>query len=82
MSADLAWTALEWPGMEHVVVSGDGNGFRAEGQVVLADDGLASVTYRLLCTTGLAGHQPEDQGRERGRVRRLWIATAGGGTGW
>ncbi len=52
MAADLAWTALEWPGMEHVVVSGDGNGFRAEGQVVLADDGLASVTYQLLCTTG------------------------------
>jgi hypothetical protein len=52
MSADLAWTAVEWPGMEHVVVSGDASGFRADGQVVLAADGFASVSYELRCTTG------------------------------
>ncbi len=52
MSADLAWTAVEWPGMEHVVVSGDASGFRADGQVVLAAEGFASVSYRLRCTTG------------------------------
>ena len=51
MTADLAWTALEWPGMEHVVVSGEVSGFRADGQLVLADEGLASVAYRLQCTT-------------------------------
>lgn len=52
MSADLAWTAVEWPGMEHVVVSGEANGFRADGQVVLAAEGFASVSYQLRCTTG------------------------------
>jgi hypothetical protein len=52
MSADLAWTAVEWPGMEHVVVSGKAGGFRADGQVVLAAQGFASVSYQLRCTTG------------------------------
>ncbi|HEY2640396.1 MAG TPA: putative glycolipid-binding domain-containing protein [Streptosporangiaceae bacterium] len=52
MSADLAWAAVEWPGMEHVVVAGDATGFRADGHVVMADEGLASITYHLQCTTG------------------------------
>ena len=52
MSADLAWTALEWPGIEHVIVSGDANRFRADGQVVLTDEGLASVSYELWCGPG------------------------------
>lgn len=52
MSADLAWTALTWPGMEHAVASGDASRFRADGQIVLADEGLASVRYELRCTTG------------------------------
>ncbi len=50
MSVDLAWTALDWPGMEHVVVSDDGGGFRADGQVVQADGDLASIRYQLRCT--------------------------------
>lgn len=52
MSADLAWMAVEWPGMEHVVVSGGASAFQADGQVILAAERLASVSYQLRCTTG------------------------------
>ena len=52
MSTDLAWTALEWPGIEHVIASGDANRFRADGQVVLAGEELASVRYELWCGPG------------------------------
>ena len=51
MSADLAWTALEWPSLEHVMVSDGQTGFRADSQLVLALDGLATVSYRVECDT-------------------------------
>jgi hypothetical protein len=50
MSTDLEWEALDWPGLEHVVVSADATGFRATGQLVLGPPvGPASVSYRLSC---------------------------------
>jgi hypothetical protein len=53
MSKDLEWEALEWPGLEHVVVSADASGFRADGQLVLGPPvGPASVTYQLSCDPG------------------------------
>ena len=53
MSTDLEWEALEWPGLEHVVVSADTAGFRADGQLVLGPPvGPASVTYQLSCDPG------------------------------
>jgi hypothetical protein len=50
MSTDLEWEALEWPGLEHVVVSADAAGIRAHGHLVLGPpDGPATVTYQLRC---------------------------------
>ncbi|HUB38519.1 MAG TPA: putative glycolipid-binding domain-containing protein [Streptosporangiaceae bacterium] len=50
MSTDLIWEALEWPGLEHVVVSAGPAGFRADGQLVLGPPvGPASVSYQLSC---------------------------------
>jgi uncharacterized protein len=53
MQTDLIWQALEWPGLEHVVVSADAAGFRAGGQLVIGPpDGPASVSYQLSCDSG------------------------------
>jgi hypothetical protein len=52
MAADIGWRALAWPGLEHVIVSHDADGFRAKGQLVLAEDGLCSVRYELTCDSG------------------------------
>ena len=49
MRSDLGWTALQWPALEHVIAEVTSNGFRAEGHLVLAEDGLASVRYDLAC---------------------------------
>ncbi len=49
MAADLGWTALQWPGMEHVIVSDDLGGVTAVSHVVLAEAGLVTVAYRLTC---------------------------------
>jgi hypothetical protein len=35
MPTDLEWAALDWPGLEHVVVSADAAGISADGQLVL-----------------------------------------------
>ena len=50
MAADLGWTALQWPSLEHVIVSDDANGIIAQSQAVLAETGLVTVAYRLTCT--------------------------------
>jgi uncharacterized protein len=52
MATDIGWTALQWPGIEHVVVSGDEGGYRAEGQLIMAEDGLITVRYSLTCGPG------------------------------
>jgi len=53
MQTDLIWQALEWPGLEHVVVSADATGFRAAGQLVVGPPvGPASVGYQLSCDAG------------------------------
>ena len=50
MPTDLQWEALDWPGLEHVVVSSDAAGFQAAGQLVLGPPvGPASVSYQLSC---------------------------------
>jgi uncharacterized protein len=49
MAADIGWTAVRWPGMEHVVVSADEAGHRAEGQLIMAEDDLVTVRYSLAC---------------------------------
>jgi uncharacterized protein len=60
MATEAAWMALQWPGMEHVTLSGAGGapdadvtgaafGPRAEGRMILADPAPLSVTYVLTC---------------------------------
>lgn len=50
MPTDLEWEALDWPGLEHVVVSADAAGFLADGHLVLGPPvGPASVSYQLSC---------------------------------
>lgn len=50
MSMDLAWTALQWPGLEHVIVSSEPAGFRADSQVILASAaGPVRLSYLLEC---------------------------------
>jgi uncharacterized protein len=49
MASDIGWTALQWPGIEHVIVSEDAAGLRATGRLVLAEDRLISVTYEMTC---------------------------------
>ena len=44
MATDVGWAALWWPGTEHVVVSADESGHKAEGQLVMAKRGLATVS--------------------------------------
>ena len=43
----VGWAALQWPGLEHVVVSEDEDGCRAEGRLIMAESGLISVRYSL-----------------------------------
>lgn len=40
---------MQWPGLEHVVVSADAGGWRARSQLILARPGLASVSYQVSC---------------------------------
>jgi hypothetical protein len=49
---DVGWTALRWPGLEHVIVSVDANGCKADSQLVMAEQGLTSVQYQLSCGPG------------------------------
>jgi uncharacterized protein len=49
MAADIGWTALQWPGIEHVIVSDDAGGMTATSHVVLAESGLVTVAYGLTC---------------------------------
>jgi hypothetical protein len=50
--AELGWAALEWPGIEHVLVTGDAAGIRTDSAMILADGELARVAYQLECDAG------------------------------
>lgn len=47
MRADLGWSALQWPAMEHVIAEVTTSGLHAESRLVLAEGELASVRYEL-----------------------------------
>jgi hypothetical protein len=69
MSADLGWMAEPWPGLEHVIVTASAAGYRADGQLIMAEEELVTVRYQLRCdagwrftgldisVTGAAGHR-------------------------
>jgi uncharacterized protein len=47
MRTDIAWTALPWPSVEHVIID-EGDGWRADGSTVAVLDGRAvRLTYLL-----------------------------------
>lgn len=57
MAGDLGWTALQWPGAEHVVWQDDGP-LAVDSMAILAPDGVpVRVGYRL--TTDAAGRTTE-----------------------
>lgn len=47
---DLTWTALEWPGFEHVIASYGPAGFTADSWLILITEaGPARASYQLTC---------------------------------
>ena len=52
MSADLGWMAEPWPGLEHVIVTASATGYRADGQLIMAEEELVTVRYQLRCDAG------------------------------
>ncbi|HMD95147.1 MAG TPA: putative glycolipid-binding domain-containing protein [Trebonia sp.] len=49
MAMDVGWAAVQWAGLEHVVVYASGDGCDAEGQLIMAEQGLVTVRYSLTC---------------------------------
>jgi uncharacterized protein len=49
MTADLVWKAQQFPGLEHVMTRSDASGFRADSQLVMAEDRPVRVSYLLEC---------------------------------
>lgn len=50
MTKDLEWEALDWTGLEHVVVCADAAGFCGRGQLILGPPiGPVTVSYQLSC---------------------------------
>src|SRR5258708_25448137 len=79
MSADMAWAALEWPSLEHVMVSDGQTGFRADSQLVLALDGLATVSYRVECDARWRVTSLTIKIASSASVKTVELATAGNG---
>jgi hypothetical protein len=66
MRFDLAWQALQWSSVEHVIID-EGDGWQADGSMVAVFDGRAvRLTYRLLVDAA-------------GATRALDVADAVGG---
>jgi hypothetical protein len=49
MDADLAWAAMQEPGLEHVIVRSTDSGMRAESQLIIAEDDPFRASYELDC---------------------------------
>ena len=52
MATDVGWKAIQWPGLEHVIVSAEATDWHAHGRVIMAEEGLASVDYEVRCDAG------------------------------
>jgi uncharacterized protein len=66
MTADIGWTALRWPGLEHVIVSDEAGGLTATSHAVLAENRLVTVAYDLTCDAS-------------SRFRKLTVSVAAAG---
>lgn len=49
MRNNLAWAAVTWPGLEHVIGCSDDGGFHADGRLITMESGPARVSYQLEC---------------------------------
>ena len=79
MCADLAWTAVQWPGLEHVIARVADSGFRADSELVTAEDGPFRADYELECDAawqvrGLTMHVASSAG-----TRTLTLSVASDG---
>jgi uncharacterized protein len=79
MAADLGWTALQWPGMEHVIVSDDASGITAASHVVLAETGLVTACYRMTCDAGWRFRELIMNVTSAGDKRTLTLISVDGG---
>ena len=52
MRKDVVWAAVQWPGLEYVIVRAGADGVRADSQLVMAEQGPARVSYQLECDVG------------------------------
>ena len=53
MPTDLEWEALDWPGLEHVIVCDDAAGFRADSQQIAGPPfGPSRINYQVSCDSG------------------------------
>src|SRR5260370_34245333 len=52
MATDVGWRAIQWPGLEHVIVAAEATAWHAHGRVIMAEEGLASVEYEVRCDAG------------------------------
>jgi uncharacterized protein len=77
--ADLAWAALECAGLEHVMTRADESGFRADGQLVMVQDGPFRVRYLLECDAGWRFTTLTITVTDSGRERTLQLAVAADG---
>jgi uncharacterized protein len=79
MVTDLGWAAVEWAGMEHVIASSDAAGFRADGQLILAEKDVVRVAYRLECDAGWRFTALTITVRSAGDERTLVLSADGAG---
>jgi len=52
MRTDLAWAAVTWPGLEHVIGCSSDTGFHADSLLLMFESGPARVSYQLDCDAG------------------------------
>lgn len=52
MRKDVTWAAVQRPGLEYVIAQFGDDGFRADSQLVMAEQGPARVSYQLDCDAG------------------------------
>jgi hypothetical protein len=72
MKKDLFWTALAWPGLEHLALREDGDGISADGALIALCEGEpVRLSYRITCDRSWRTRRVEVALPLRGRVERL-----------
>jgi hypothetical protein len=79
VTADLVWTAQQFPGLEHVMTRADASGFRADGQLVMVEDRPVRVRYLLECDSGGRFTSLAITASESGGERTLLLAATADG---